>query len=220
MPRPMPRPIARALPTRMPTACAMPPLTALRHPCPGHMPAPAPLPSPALPSAPGAARREGPTQGLTAPGPWRRGGLSPVKPRCQRSLGQPGLECALLVLAPTHRSGQLNGNQKGTPPRGRPNLSCPRNGKRTRLQGLQSLHMNPLVPRHWEGCSDAIRQPGYRPTGEVPAQAAPRFHRSLRGSWHLDRLVVPFFSCPLPSCVLHASLRLRACLPPSVPPPP
>jgi len=49
-------------------------------------------------------------------------------------------------------SGQLNGNQKGASRRGKPNLSCPRNGKWMEPSVLQGPYSNPLAQSRWEGC--------------------------------------------------------------------
>jgi hypothetical protein len=45
------------------------------------------------------------------------------------------------------------------------NLSCPRNGKRTRASGSQPVYTTHWVPcAPGKGSTDSLRQPGYRPT--------------------------------------------------------
>lgn len=77
---------------------------------------------------------------------------------------------AALVLVSAFKPRRFNGNQEGSSGSdGRdPNLSCPRNGKRTRaLAALGScrIHWDAALSRcAWEGDMGSLRQPGYRPT--------------------------------------------------------
>jgi hypothetical protein len=63
---------------------------------------------------------------------------------------------------------QLNGNQEGQFQRNLPNLSCPRNGKRSEVRGIR--HELPVRVSYPLGASrlgrvlEWHRQPGYRPT--------------------------------------------------------
>ena len=111
-----------------------------------------------------------------------------------------------LVLASTLRSGQFNGNQGGrwSDPLARPNLSCPRNGKRTRAS------CSPLVSTdHWMNSAQAgssgkvtrvvSASPDTGQRGGVPHACGAPDGADLRGSRRARPTGVPLLNQVLPS---------------------